>query len=170
MEFPPDWACFGLDEFELAAARNPMNCGVELLVQARPSGRLLDHFRLVLGGDQLIEAKIPFKTLVNLEEVPDWNLYYGVWPRAIKIRRNMTCSDWLEVRDLISSNDARVELNEGGTAVDSKDALQLLDGLNEKGVALRWCVAVGDDRLMKLVLQALPASASSFNGKPVFRG
>jgi len=169
MEFPPDWACFGLDEFDLAAARNPMACGVELLAQVRPSGRLLDHFRLVLGGDQLLDSRVPFNKLVNLDEVPDWVLCYSIWPRAVKIKRNMTCSEWFEVRDIIASNDARVELADGG-ALDSKVALELLDGLSEKGAALRWCVAVGDDKLMKLHLQSLPAAASTFNGKPVFRG
>ncbi len=93
-----------------------MNYGVELLVQARPNGRILDHARLVLGGGQLLETDIPFSNMFNSPEPPQWNLKYTVWPRAVKIRRNMTCGDWLEVRDLLASNDARV-LGEGNTPV-----------------------------------------------------
>jgi len=51
MEFPAtEWIVLPDEEFELAAARDPGQLGVDLLVQARPNGRLLDHFRLVVGG------------------------------------------------------------------------------------------------------------------------
>jgi hypothetical protein len=30
---------------------------VELMIQARPDGRLLDHFRKATGGSEILEAK-----------------------------------------------------------------------------------------------------------------
>ena len=169
MEYPPDWDCFLLEDFELAAARNPMACGVELLLQVRPNGRILDHARLVLGGDKIIEARIRFDLLTVAQEVPEWILCYSIWPRAIKIRRNMASSTWIEVRDILAANDARVELPDG-RPVDSKEVLEWIDKLPEKGAAMRWSVAVGDDARMKLILQGMPAAASTFSGKPMYRG
>ncbi len=173
MEFPPDeWSCFPMGEFELAEARNPMDCGVELLVQARANGRMLDHARMVLGGSKLLEVKIPFRELLSVEETPDWELVYTTWPRQIAIRRNMATSDWFDVRDLILSNDGRVQLKEGGN-IEAKEAVDYLDTIPDRlmgSAALRWAVLVGDDRKLRLALQGLPSPAASFSGKPAFRG
>jgi len=174
MEFPvDDWVCFPMADFELAAARNPMECGVELMVQARPNGRILDHVRLVLGGDKLIDVTLKFKNLLSIPDVPDWELVYNLWPRDIKIKRNMVTSEWLDIRSLIHSNDARVQLSENQQPVDNVEVLGYMDGIADKlanSSSLRWAVMVGDDNRFKLYLQGLPGPASSFSGKPAFRG
>ncbi len=172
MEFPPDWDCFPLQDFDTAAVRNPLNRGVELLTQARPNGRLLDHNRLVLGGDELIVVKVAFSAFMYGGEVPDWILCYSLWPRAIRIKRNMVSSEWDDVRSLFAANDARVELS-NGQAVEQKSVLDYFDGISDKtanSAAFRWAVVVGDDGRMKLGLQSLPAPAASFTSKPVFCG
>jgi hypothetical protein len=40
MEFPSDWAVFNADEFGTAAPRSHGEAVMELMIQARPNGRL----------------------------------------------------------------------------------------------------------------------------------
>ena len=172
MEFPPpEWDCFPLEDFDTAAVRNPLNRGVELLAQARPNGRLLDHVRVVLGGDEIITARIEFSYLLHALDLPKWYFVYSIWPRAIKIRRNMTSSEWEDARAILAANDARVELD-NQQQVDQKEVLDFMDKIPDKqanSAAVRWAVIVGEDSRMKLALQCLPAPVSSFSGKPVLR-
>jgi hypothetical protein len=48
MEFPAEWAVFQADEFDTDAPRSHGKAVMELMIQARPNGRLLDHFRIAL--------------------------------------------------------------------------------------------------------------------------
>jgi hypothetical protein len=50
MEFSSDRAVFQADEFETAAPRSHGKEVMELMIQARPNSRLLDHFRVATGG------------------------------------------------------------------------------------------------------------------------
>ena len=142
------------------------------MVQVRANGRLLDHFRITLGGTSLVSSKFSLASVMSLPEVPDWNIVIVAWPRDITIRRNMATSPWLDIKDLISSKDARIETPEG-VAVDSKQFLDYSDSITDKMVnsaSIRWCVCVGDDIRPSLALMALPAPASTFSGKPLFKG
>ena len=172
MEFPPAWSVFQAEEFELAAARDPRELGVELMAQLRPSGRIIDHLRLVLGGSTLLEVKIPFSQLIGAPEVPDWIWVFTTWPASVKIWRNMTTGTWIDLRDLLAANDGRVELN-GGQEVEAKTVLDWLDALADKtanSAAFRWAVSVGDDGRPELALQGLPCPATFISNKPSFRG
>ena len=125
-----------------------------------------------MGGTGLISSKFDLSSVMSLPEVPDWKIVIATWPRDIGIRRNMASSPWADIRDLISSNDARVETPEGNV-VDSKLFLDYSDSIADKMVSsasIRWSVCVGDDFRPSLVLMALPAPASTFTGKPLFKG
>jgi hypothetical protein len=175
MDFPPLWDVFSHDDFELASPRDPGELGVELMVQARANGRMLDHHKLTLGGSLLLEAVFPVKVIMpafNTSNSPAWKIKYAVWPRDVKLRRNMSTSYWTDMREIISANDARV-LGEQDEAVDSKVYLDYVDQLQDKSLStfsVRWAVCASEDGTMQLQLQALPAAASSFSGKPAFKG
>ena len=49
MEFPSDVNVFGAVDFETAVPCNTGRTTVELLAQARPTGRIADHYRLAMG-------------------------------------------------------------------------------------------------------------------------
>jgi len=58
MEFPPErWNFFPAEQFNTAAVRSPGELGMELLVQARDTGRIQDHFQFILGGSKLLTVK-----------------------------------------------------------------------------------------------------------------
>jgi len=178
MEFPLDeWIVLPEEEFELAAARDPGSLGVELLAQVRPNGRLLDHFRLVLGGSELIEVVVDSTGVFLFDGIPEARLHYSVWPRDIKIRRNMCTGEWLDLSELISANDI---VAEGGAAAGEEDGADPLEGVkrfllnhkdkNSSGSSVRWAVGVGADKRMELSLQLLPGAAATLNSKPTLRG
>jgi len=175
MDFSPDgWGFFPTEDFNSACPRDPGELGMEVMAQVRATGRILDHFRIALGGTNILEAKIPVKQIFACSaELPDWNLVYATWPRDVGIRRNMASSPWADVRDLLAANDARL-VDDQGTDMEAKDLLATLDQAGgNKGLvssSFRWAVCAGEDNRLHLHLQCLPAAESAFSGKPIFKG
>ena len=171
---PPEWDLFPAENFELAGPRDPGDLGVEVMAQAQNNGRLLDHFRVTLGGSTMLEAQFKLKTLMNHERLPNWELSYQLWPRDIKIRRNMTSTDWVDVRDLVSSRDVSIRDLDSGSEVEHAEYLAALDALGSAktkvSCALRWGVCAGPDQKAYLHLQGLPAAYETFSGKLIMKG
>jgi len=172
MEFPPEeWTILEAGDFETAVPRDPGILGVELMAQVRPSGRIVDHFRLVLGGSDILEYQFSAKELYIYQETPDIQLSFAVWPADIKIRRNMMTSCWIDAGELLQANDI---VGAGGTGADLTDNLkEFLAAQKDRhvsGAALRWAVGVGPDKRLELSLQALPGSAAVISSKPTLRG
>jgi hypothetical protein len=165
MDFPPDFSVFPAEEFATAAPRNPGELGVELLAQARPNGRVVDHYRVTLGGSKIIDVSTKMAKLFQ-KSPPSWTLNYQVWARDIELRRNMTSSAWASVNTLISSRDAWVE-QEDGVQVPVETVLA---EIGDKKAAWRFAVIIADNQALELMLQALPTSAEALMGKPAFRG
>ena len=182
MDFPPDWLVVAEEDFETATPRDPGFLGMEILAQLRPNGRIMDHFRVVLGGHRPTEATFLVKDIFSIPNPPEMSVKLQQWPRDISIRRNMCSSEWLDLPTLIAANEALVyDLNDGagGSTDDVVESpcnnvlLEFLDGLPDRlqwGASVRWVVGVGPDSRMELTLQGLPASATVLNGKPTFRG
>ena len=57
MDFPATWDIFPVADFTSASTRNEGELGMELLAQARPNGRVLDHHRVSLGGSRILDAQ-----------------------------------------------------------------------------------------------------------------
>jgi hypothetical protein len=61
MDFPPDWLVEPLDDFDVAVA-TLANSGdalaIQLLAQLRPTGRILDNFRLVVNSTEILEVEL----------------------------------------------------------------------------------------------------------------
>jgi len=179
MEFPPDeWACFPIEDYEAAVPRNPGTLGIEVMAQMRNDGRVVDHFRVALGGSETVKARFNTRMVFLAERLPSTALIFEVWPRDINIRRNVASSEWLDLNILLASNDVLVDVTaeEAGGSADpvTNDALYtLLNAAKDKPAhtaSIRWAVGVAGDGRLELVLQAFPASASVLLGKPAFRG
>ena len=69
MEFPAEWAVFQADEFDTAAPRSHGKAVMELMIQARPNGRLLDHFRIATGGSEILEARFQLTDIISNAEL-----------------------------------------------------------------------------------------------------
>jgi hypothetical protein len=86
MEFLPDWRVDDLGDFDMAVvmlATSGDEVAVELLAQLRPNGRVLDHFRLVLNGTQILDAEINIEGLLPAAPLKGYRLRNQYWARDI---------------------------------------------------------------------------------------
>lgn len=174
MDFPPnaeDWPVFASEDFDEAEVRNPRNLGMELMVQLRDNGRAQDHFRIALGGGEILTAEIDLSSLFNNNQLNKYKLQLQVWPRDIVIRRNSTTSAWKDVYNLLAERNASV-LDETGTSVSQTEVIEVLDSIEDpmkKAAAIRWGVVVGDEKKMQLMLMALPTTEAAIQGRPTLK-
>lgn len=174
MDWPqPTFDCFTADEFEMAGARDPGHIGVELIAQARPNGRIIDHYKLVVGGDQLIEFTLPVSRFFEVQ-LPEWHLAFSFWPRDIPIRRNMASSEWEDIRDVVQAGEVRLTDKEGAflsysSLADALDPASSSSKTQKISSSFRWMISVGSDGRPELHMQLLPVPASVLAGKPIFK-
>jgi hypothetical protein len=166
MDFPVQWDFFPSEDFSTAVPRNPGELGVEVLAQARPNGRVLDHFRVTLGGSRILDINTSLARVINGQPAATWKLKFQTWPGDLEIRRNMTTSAWYDLHDLVAAKDGQL-LDQDGKEVAHEEAMA---ALKEHAVAYRYAVIVGEDERLQLQLQAMPATAATLMGKPSFRG
>ncbi len=103
MEFPGDINVFDAINFETAVPRSTGRTTVELLVQARPTGRIADHYRLAMGGSALLEAKPVLSSIFPDPKLDGFLMVYQFWCKDVVIRRNMTTSRWMDCLTLITA-------------------------------------------------------------------
>ena len=168
MEFPVD----NLDAFPGTDFDDSPNRGgsmnVELLAQMRENGRVMDHWRLSVGGSNLQNVRFPMSTMVGLPSLSGWRLGMQFWPRDVHIRRNMTTSIWVSVNQMIAAKEAII-VDDDNKQVPSEAVLtELLASSMEASV--RWAIVIGEDEKLRLHLQSLPASAVVLSSKPSLRG
>jgi hypothetical protein len=174
MDFPPDWDINPLGGYEIAAPIVPAASTahtLELLAQLRPTGRILDGFRLSMDGP-LLERQLDLGQLIPVNTFKGYRLQFQFWPRDIQIRRNMMSTAWIDVPVLIYSNEAQLS-DERGREVAADQFMELLESLPEEGPesgSLRWAVVIGDDGDPRLQLQSLPSDAVSLSGRPATKG
>ena len=162
------WDYFPMENYITATPRDPGQLGMELLAQVRPNGRILDHYRVTLGGSRILDVSVALSSLLLVPRACNWSLRFQTWPRDVAIRRNMCTSLWLDVVGAISSRNATV-MDEAEVLVPYESVVEMLEQRG-KQAAVRFAVVIGEDTKMQLQLHALPASADSLAGKPTFRG
>lgn len=168
MNFPPEIEIFGLEDFATAGSRAGGGHSVELLAQARPNGRCLDHFRVTLGGSRILDVTVPMAQLINSPVAARWTMKFQTWPRDVEIRRNMTTEKWTDISTFLRANDAMVQ-DEDGEELPTVDVINEMARL-KKGAAFRFGVFIAEDYSLQLGLQGMPASADHLMAKPAFRG
>jgi hypothetical protein len=170
MEFPGDINVFDAVDFETAVPRSTGRTTVELLVQARPTGRIADHYRLAMGGSALLEAKPVLSSIFPDPKLDGFLMVYLFWCKDVVIRRNMTTSKWMDCLTLITSNTVGIT-DLDGNAIDDEELKRLLSKeLLQHRAAIRHAVVIGPDQRMALEIQAMPASEAVLTSKPAFVG
>ena len=116
----------------------------------------------------ILEISTPLSSLMLA--TPDSGLIfkYAVWPRDIEMKRNMTTSQWMDITELLAYKKAAVHDPEGSMLAHPA----VMANLASLGTSssLRFATVVGEDHLMQLHLQCLPAPAKYLMGKPALRG
>ena len=93
-------------DFTTASPRNAGDYGMELLAQVRPNGRILDHYRITLGGSKILDVNCQLSALLLAPATSRISLKYSVWPRDVEIRRNMTTAKWADIYELLATRAA----------------------------------------------------------------
>ncbi len=120
MEFPHSWEVLQAKLMETFSAPDTADVTAQLLVQLRPTGRILDGFQLVLGGTRIQEAEVDLGSLIPAAAFNNYKLRFQFWLRDIGIRRNMLSSSWIDAPAHICSNESTVH-DETGAEVHPAD-------------------------------------------------
>jgi hypothetical protein len=166
MQFPHLWDILPAADFSTALPRAAGELGAEVIAQVRPNGRILDHFRVTLGGSRIVEVRASMAAMALAPAASTWVFRHQVWAKDIQLRRNMTTGPWVNAHRLIEEKAAWVE-DAGGNRIEEQELRETLEG---KTAAVRFGVAISEDQNLELVLQTLPAAAEVLMGKPAFRG
>lgn len=164
-----------MEDYETAlplVSSSTMAYTMGLMAQLRPSGRILDGFRVALDGSAALSKELDLGVILPVSNLKNWRLSLQYWPRDIQIRRNMLTSAWIDVPALICSNESQV-LDDKGSGIPPAEFMEILDNLPEDGpesCSVRWAVVIGEDSLMRLQLQSLPCDAVSLSGRPATKG
>jgi len=173
MDFPPDeWLVFAAADFGTAQARSPGEHGAEIMAEIRANGRIMDHWRISVGGSSALEVDFHLPDIYPAASaLPRWRFSYQVFPRDVVIRRNMTSSDWIDFSNLLAANEFMVT-DPQGEPVQLQVIQEGLAGLSTRssaGASIRWAVVAAASGRLELQLQSLPASATSLKGKPILQ-
>jgi hypothetical protein len=166
MNFPHVWDILAAADFSTAQPRAQGELVAEVLAQVRPNGRVLDHYRVTLGGNKILEVKASMVAMALAPTSSTWIFRHQVWLKDVIIRRNMTSTAWVNAHKLIQEKAAWVETVDG-QPVPEEEVLEALPG---KSAAIRFAVNIAGDQNLELNLQSLPAAAETLMGKPAFRG
>jgi hypothetical protein len=172
MEFPGDLDFFDNEDFDSAVPRSTGEVVMELMAQIRPNGRVMDHFRIVVGGSSLLEVNKPLSSLIPAAALDRYKFKFQFLAHDVTIRRNMTTGKWLDVTSIIEANMATLT-DLSGDEVAQDIVLEELESMEDgqiKDAAICYAVVIRPDQQMALEVQSLPASANILNRKPSFVG
>jgi hypothetical protein len=157
MSFPlDDWEWLTGEQAGLFTCREvtrPLAAEVVLEVAQSKAGT----FNTFLGGSELMECQFRADKLLG-PDFSGYSLHLDTWPRDVAIRANMSCSDWSDLEEMVSSSSMGVTLLPS-LEPDLEDSflVKLCGSPGKKtGAAIRWAVVIGDDDSLVVTLQGNP--------------
>jgi hypothetical protein len=134
MEFPPEsYDVFDSEQFETARARLTGDAVMEVMLQMRPNGRCLNHYRIALDGT-VLEMQVNATSIFRAPVLAKYRLTYQAWPRDLKIRRNMTNTAWVDSYIAIAANNILVSTEEKGDPVPPEEIKTAFSTIKEMGL------------------------------------
>jgi hypothetical protein len=138
----------------------------ELFARVRNNGRMIDEFKCVLGGSEVIEADFSLGLLFEDPVVSEFSAKIQRWPRDIDLRKGLLSGRWEDFKWMVSCRDACILDKEGG-GLTANDFLKACSNMEEaEDAEVKWAVVLNDGGRLAIQLQGLPASAAMLNGKP----
>jgi hypothetical protein len=128
------------------------------------------QYRLVLGGTEHVNVHIRATDILPIPELEPYEILGQFKPGVqLTLRKNSTCSAWIDVVELVSSQDLDIQGPDGEdahvrfleTMADAKETLPTI------GLSWRWMLAAKPDGTgVELQLQGMPSSAASLHSVP----
>ena len=130
-------------DFETAVSSLMGSLNVELLAQLRDNGRILDHWRLTVGGSRVQQLLVPMTEMFQLPSLSAWRFRMQFWARDMLIRRNMTTSIWVSISTILAAREAQV-IDDSDQLVPTEAVLAEIQKAKADS-AIRWAVVIGED-------------------------
>jgi hypothetical protein len=86
MALAPNWIVLPAEEFDKAPPLINGDVTLEVRAKLGPSGRILDHFRLMISGSNPLELDTDLGQLIPVRSFRGWRLKGQLWPSNIIIR------------------------------------------------------------------------------------
>jgi len=143
---------------------------VDFLLQITDSGRVEDHFRFQIAGQDDIDVGFKGRDLIVDKAFWAYTFKAQMAPDQLEFRRNCLTTAWEDLADLVDEGRllVRMEGVDDPTTAFKEEWSAAKAGEAHQGASLRWAVLAGQDGL-KLDLQALPADAHLLNRDPRLR-
>jgi hypothetical protein len=125
----------------------------------------------VLGGTEHLKVKVPATNILPIPEMEPFQFAGQFKPGSqISLQKNSSCSPWLDLVDLVSSQDVEVLDSAGEDATDA--FLNAMAGVKEvlctAGISWRWMLAAKPDGSgVELQLQGMPCTGAAIQSIPL---
>ena len=160
MEFPPVWEVLPNDAFLGYDATTPgSDFGAALLVQMRDDGSVVDHFRINIFGDKLLQAHFAVSRIIDIPEAKGIYAFFQCPPSDAQPNLGRMATNFLDFQFALMEGYI-ILTDVGQQQIEAKEFREKLccEGTAQQavGASLRWAVGVNPSRHTELVLQALP--------------
>jgi hypothetical protein len=143
------------------------NYTAELFAMVQDNGRILDDFKCVVGGTDILEAEFELSKIFNNPVIGAHTIKIQRSPRDLDLRKGLLSGNWKDVSTIVSCRDASIFDSEGGGILAEEFLGLLEDPENGKeAAAVRWAVRLSASEKLVIQLHGLPAAAAVLNGKP----
>jgi hypothetical protein len=134
-----------------------------LLVRISNTARLEDHFKVVLGGAQNIQANFAGPDLNLHPQIQRFRFRLEMNPAAIDLKANCFSGKWEDLEDLVAAEKILVSTEEqaDASAQFRAECEACKNTENKIAASLRWAVQANQAYGFRVVLQTLPATARS---------
>ena len=132
-----------------------------LLVRISNTARLEDHFKIALGGAQVIQANFAGPDLSLHPQIQRFRFRLEINPSAVEFKNNCFSAKWEDLEDLVAAEKILVSTDKQADAsAEFRAEFEASKNTENKiAVSLRWAAQANQAYGFRLVLQALPASA-----------
>jgi hypothetical protein len=117
----------------------------------------------VVGGSESVNVRFPATAILPIPEMEKFEVSGQFKPDTqIVFPRNTTCSKWLDLTDLVLSNDLDISGPDGTDLHEEfvEAVAEAQKTLEAVGLSCRWMVAAKNNNEMEIQLQALPTRGS----------
>ena len=176
--FPPkDWEVRFLKDMDGLTAAPAIDDGIsmEAFLAVRPADGEEGTFRFVLSGPDALRLYFPVNFILPAEQFTNMHVeaHFDL-DEQIRLEKNSACSRWMDIAELVSSQDVDIVDNQG--EIVSEQFLTILENYKRSapaiasGISLRWMLGTtGDSKDIVLIAQALPCSVEIINANPALR-
>ena len=121
---------------------NDDNYTAEIFAMVRDNGRILDDFKCVIGGTDILEADFSLNKLFSNPVIGAHTIRMQRWTRDLDLRKGLLSGNWKDIATIASCGNASV-FDDKGAGIPTEEFLRTLED-PENGIeaaAVRWAAS-----------------------------